>query len=404
VLLAPLVFDSSLSATLLSQFGIAVIACLSYNLLLGQGGMLSFGHAVYTGLGAYLAIHTLGAMNRGVLLLPVSCIPLVGGLAGLASAGVLGYLATRKSGTVFAMITLGLAELVAAVALMFPAVFGGEAGVSANRVTGAPVLGIDFASGRQMAYLVAAYTLVSVGALYAFTATPLGRMLNAVRDNPQRAAFIGYDPQRVRHIAFAISGFFAGVAGGLAALAFEFVGPEALGAARSGTYLVFTVLGGTTFFFGPVVGAALMVLSQALLSELTRAWLLYLGLAFLFTVLLVPGGLAGLLVQLRRVLQGPWPLLLPVLPGMLLGGLLAGAGAAAVVEMVYHRQLEVALGPQLVFLGLQLDVTQPASWAGAGAALLVGLALIASARPAALRRWAQVRQTLAQAGTDGERR
>jgi len=404
VLLAPLVFDSSLSATLLSQFGIAVIACLSYNLLLGQGGMLSFGHAVYTGLGAYLAIHTLGAMNRGVLLLPVSCIPLVGGLAGLASAGVLGYLATRKSGTVFAMITLGLAELVAAVALMFPAVFGGEAGVSANRVTGAPVLGIDFASGRQMAYLVAAYTLVSVGALYAFTATPLGRMLNAVRDNPQRAAFIGYDPQRVRHIAFAISGFFAGVAGGLAALAFEFVGPEALGAARSGTYLVFTVLGGTTFFFGPVVGAALMVLSQALLSELTRAWLLYLGLAFLFTVLLVPGGLAGLLVQSRRVLQGPWPLLLPVLPGMLLGGLLAGAGAAAVVEMVYHRQLEVALGPQLVFLGLQLDVTQPASWAGAGAALLVGLALIASARPAALRRWAQVQQTLAQAGTDGERR
>nr|MBP6850986.1 branched-chain amino acid ABC transporter permease [Rhodoferax sp.] len=264
VLVAPLVWDSGLSLTLLSQMGIATIACLSYNLLLGQGGMLSFGHAVYTGLGAYLAIHALAAMNRAALWLPVSTLPLVGGVAGLAAAAVLGFLATRKSGTVFAMITLGLAELVAAVALMFPAVFGGEAGISANRVTGPAWAGIDFASGLQVYYLIAAYTLVSVAALYAFTATPLGRMLNAVRDNPQRAAFIGYDPQRVRHLAFAISGFFAGVAGGLAALAFEFVGPEALGAGRSGAYLLFTVLGGTGFFFGPIIGAVLMVLAQVL--------------------------------------------------------------------------------------------------------------------------------------------
>jgi branched-chain amino acid transport system permease protein len=378
VLVAPLVWDSGLSLTLLSQMGIATIACLSYNLLLGQGGMLSFGHAVYTGLGAYLAIHALAAMNRAALWLPVSTLPLVGGVAGLAAAAVLGFLATRKSGTVFAMITLGLAELVAAVALMFPAVFGGEAGISANRVTGPAWAGIDFASGLQVYYLIAAYTLVSVAALYAFTATPLGRMLNAVRDNPQRAAFIGYDPQRVRHLAFAISGFFAGVAGGLAALAFEFVGPEALGAGRSGAYLLFTVLGGTGFFFGPIIGAVLMVLAQVLFSELTRAWWLYLGLAFLFTVLLAPAGLAGWLVQLRQTLRGPWRELLPPLPGVLAAWLLIGIGAAALLEMLYHRQLDTATGPALVFLGLPLDVSQASSWAGAGAVLAGGLVLLRS--------------------------
>jgi hypothetical protein len=115
------------------------------------------------------------------------------------------------------------------------------------------MLGLTFGPAIEVYYLIAAYTLASAGALFAFTRTPLGVLLNAVRDNPQRVAFIGYDPQRVRHLAFVVSGFFAGVAGGLAALVFEFVGPEALGAARSGSYLLFTVLGGTTFFFGPVI-------------------------------------------------------------------------------------------------------------------------------------------------------
>ena len=392
VALAPLVVDSGLSMNLMAQFGIAVVACLSYNLLLGQGGMLSFGHAVYTGLGAYLAIHALAAVNRGALTLPVAALPLVGGLAGLGAAAVLGFLATRKSGTVFAMITLGLGELVAAIALMFPAVFGGESGVSANRVTGAAVLGIDFASGRQLLYLVAAYALTSAAALYAFTATPLGRMLQAVRDNPQRAAFIGYDPQRVRHLAFAIAGFFAGVAGGLAALLFELVGPEALGPARSGAYLVFTMLGGTTFFAGPVLGAALMVLSQVLLSGWTRAWLLYLGLAFLLTVLLAPDGLAGLLARCAQAARGRWSRLLPLLPGTGLGLGLAGAGTAALLEMLYHRQLDAALGPVLVLAGVPLDVERPATWLAAAGTALAGLALLRVLRPAWRRRWEQVLQ------------
>jgi branched-chain amino acid transport system permease protein len=88
--------------------------------------------------------------------------------------------------------------------------------------------------------------------MYAFTRTPLGRMLNAVRDNPERVEFIGYNTQRVRYHAFMISGFFAGIAGGHVALLFEIVTAEVVGAARSGAYLLFTFLGGATFFFGPI--------------------------------------------------------------------------------------------------------------------------------------------------------
>ena len=140
----PLLFTSSLSVTILSQMGIAIIACLSYNMLLGQGGMLSFGHAVYTGLGSFVAIHALNSISNGSLLLPVSLIPLVGGIAGLGFAVLFGWVTTRKSGTTFAMITLGLGELVFAMSLMIPEFFGGEGGVSSNRVIGKPFFGITF--------------------------------------------------------------------------------------------------------------------------------------------------------------------------------------------------------------------------------------------------------------------
>ena len=123
----PLVFTSSLSHTMLSQMGIAIIVCLSYNMLLGQGGMLSFGHAVYSGFGSFLAIHTLNLVTKGTLSLPVSLIPIVGGIFGALFAVILGWVTTKKAATPFAMITMGVGELVWAMSLMFPEFFGGEA-------------------------------------------------------------------------------------------------------------------------------------------------------------------------------------------------------------------------------------------------------------------------------------
>ena len=387
----PLLFTSSLSVTILSQMGIAIIACLSYNMLLGQGGMLSFGHAVYTGLGSFVAIHALNSISNGSLLLPVSLIPLVGGIAGLGFAVLFGWVTTRKSGTTFAMITLGLGELVFAMSLMIPEFFGGEGGVSSNRVIGKPFFGITFGPPLQVYYLIAVYTFLAVAAMYAFTRTPLGRMLNAVRDNPERVEFVGYNTQRVRYHAFVISGFFAGIAGGLGSLLFEIVTAEVVGAARSGAYLLFTFLGGATFFFGPILGGILMVIAFVLLSEFTKAWLLYLGLIFMFMVMYAPGGIASLIMMNLRVaafgkLRTLWVSYLAL--GVTFLIVLLGAGA--MIEMIYHLQLDSGSGDAVRFLGVTLHARGLNSWFGSLFVLLTGFGLFEVTRRQFKLQWGEI--------------
>jgi len=396
LVVAPLIFTSPFSRSMLAQMGIAIVACLSYNMLLGQGGMLSFGHAVYTGLGTFVAVHAMNSISGG-LPIPISLIPLVGGLAGIFFAVILGYVTTKKAGTPFAMITLGLGELVFAMSLMIPEFFGGEAGVSANRVVGDPVMGITYGSAVQVYYLLAIYTFLCTLAMFAFTGTPLGRMLNAVRDNPERVEFIGYEMQRVRYLAFIIAGFFAGVAGGMYAMNFEIATAEVVGAGRSGAYLLFTFLGGATVFFGPIIGAILMVLAFVLLSEFTQAWLLYLGLIFLFMVMYAPGGIASLIMHNVRVARfGKLGRLWPSYIGLALSGLLMLAGAAALIEMIYHVQLDMSAGPEVHFLGLTLNVQSAMSWIGAIVVLGIGFALFAVARRRFMRLWGEVQTEIAQ--------
>ena len=388
---APLIFTSNLSGTMLAQMGIAIIACLSYNILLGQGGMLSFGHAVYTGLGSFVAIHVLNSITAGTSQIPVSLLPLVGGFAGIGFAILLGYVTTKKSGTPFAMITLGVAELVFAMSLMFSEFFGGEAGISGNRVAGPTVWGISYGPQIQIYYLIAIYTFICVALMYAFTQTPLGRILNAVRDNPERVEFIGYNTQRVRYFAFIIAGFFAGISGGLGALNFEIVTSEVVGAGRSGGYLLFTFVGGATFFFGPIIGGILMVLAFVLLSELTKAWLLYLGLLFLFMVMYAPGGIASLIMMNLRVaafgkLKQIWVSYL----GMFVTAFVALIGAGAMIEMVYHLQLNSALGDNLKFMGIVLNAKGVDSWFGSAFVMLTGLGLFEAIRRHFLIEWGDI--------------
>jgi len=391
LIFAPLIFTSNLSGTMLAQMGIAIIACLSYNILLGQGGMLSFGHAVYTGLGSFVAIHALNSITAGTSQIPVSLLPLVGGFAGIGFAILLGYVTTKKSGTPFAMITLGVAELVFAMSLMFSEFFGGEAGISGNRVAGPTVWGISYGPQIQIYYLIAIYTFFCVALMYAFTQTPLGRILNAVRDNPERVEFIGYNTQRVRYFAFIIAGFFAGISGGLGALNFEIVTSEVVGAGRSGGYLLFTFVGGATFFFGPIIGGILMVLAFVLLSELTKAWLLYLGLLFLFMVMYAPGGIASLIMMNLRVaafgkLKQIWVSYL----GLFVTAFVALIGAGAMIEMVYHLQLNSALGNNLKFMGIVLNAKGVDSWFGSVFIMLTGLGLFEAMRRHFLIEWGEI--------------
>jgi branched-chain amino acid transport system permease protein len=391
----PLFFSSSLASTILSQMGIAIIACLSYNMLLGQGGMLSFGHAVYTGLGAFLAIHALNSITDGSLPMPVALVPLVGGLSGMGFAALLGYVTTRKAGTTFAMITMGMGELVFAMSLMIPEFFGGEGGVSGNRVIGKGFMGINYGPPIQVYYLIATYTFFAVAAMYAFTRTPLGRMLNAVRDNPERVEFVGYNTQRIRYTAFIIAGFFAGISGGLGALNFEIVTAEVVGAARSGAYLLFTFLGGATFFFGPIIGAILMVLAFVLFSEFTKAWLLYLGLIFLFMVMYAPGGVASLIMMnLRVAMYGFLRRLWVSYLALGVTAIVTLLGAAAMIEMVYHLQLNSAMGSELRFMAMTLDAKGLNSWFGSIFVMLTGLGLFELCRRQFALEWGQIQEDI----------
>ena len=395
LIVAPLLFKSSLALTMLSQAGYLVIICLSYNILLGQGGMLSFGHAVYAGLGSFLAIHAMNLAASGRFYIPLSLIPLVGGLSGLFFAVLLGYVTTKKAGTTFAMITLGVGELVFAMSLMFPEFFGGEGGITTNRSYGKPVWGITFGPQIQVYYLIAVYCFLCTAAMFAFTRTPLGRILNAVRDNPERVEFIGYNTQRVRYYAFIIAGFFAGIGGGLAAINSEIVTAEVVSGLRSGSLLLFTFLGGATFFFGPIIGAGLLVLALILLSELSMAWLLYVGLIFLFMVMYAPGGIASLIMMNLRVAS--FGKLRQLWPGYLALAVTAFAtlmGAAAMVEMIYHQQLNAAVGPELKFMGLVLNATQSTTWLVTGIVFLVGLALFELTRRKFLTQWSRIQDEI----------
>jgi len=389
----PLVFRSGFAMSLFCQAGIVAIFALSYNMLLGQTGLLSFGHAVYYGLGALFTIHALNLAAAGWHL-PVTLMPLVGALAGLAFGVVLGYITTRRAGTTFAMISLGVGEMVAACSLMFPGFFGGEAGISANRTIGEPFLGITYGPQIQMYYLVAAWLLVATALMYALTRTPLGRMANAVRDNPQRAQFVGYDPQWVRFMMVALSGFFAGLAGGLAALNYEIVSAESLSAYTSGLVLLATYLGGIRVFAGPIAGAVAVTLMQTVLASFTTAWPFYFGLVFLATVLFVPGGIAGIVLVHKRL----WEARLvrraaPVYARMALPAALALSAGVLMVEMAYRA----SSGVSLKFAGWVIDTRSPGAWIAAVASFVIACLLCRWAWRGARPLWAEVSAVIGEA-------
>ncbi|MDC8756751.1 branched-chain amino acid ABC transporter permease [Janthinobacterium sp. hw3] len=386
---APLLFNKGGALSILCQMGTLMIFGLSYNMLLGQGGMLSFGHAVYSGLGAFCAIHAMNLAAGGPAI-PTSLIPLVGGAAGMFFGLLFGYVTTRKSGTTFAMITLGLVELVFAASLMFPAFFGGEGGVTTNRASGAAVLGISYGPQIQVYYLIAFWLFLSTAAMFAFTRTPLGRILNAVRDNPERVGFIGYDAQWVRYLTLILSAFFAGISGGLSAINFEIVSAENVSAARSGAILLFTFIGGIGFFVGPMLGAVVGVCFAVLLSDFSHAWQLYLGLFFIALVRYAPAGLASLLLMLLRLaaaggLGRVGPRLLGLL-AVVLAGLLGFVGG---VEMLYHLTLEAADGSVMPLFGFHPDTRAAWPWCVAGGLMLAAAFAYRRLQPGFAAAWSE---------------
>jgi branched-chain amino acid transport system permease protein len=352
----------------LAQTATMIVFALSYNLLLGETGLLSFGHAAYAGLGAFAAAHV---FNRSGMPLPL--LPLVGGGAGALAGVLFGFISTRRAGTAYAMITLGIGELVAASVWLVPGWFGGEGGMPIDRASGVPFFAWTFGPAREAYGLIAAWCVLACVAMFGFSRTPMARLANAVRDNPVRAAAIGVDPRRVRFTMSVVSAFFAGVAGVLGLINVELVSAEGVGLARSGSVLIATVIGGTSAFFGPVAGAALLTFFSVAVASVSSAWLMYLGLFFVWIVVAAPDGLAGLIGKRRapRV--------------MLFGSLAALAWMLAIViasELAYAMQFDNS-GDGLAHLaGFALDGRTWLPWSMALACAAVAALLTRVARTA----------------------
>jgi branched-chain amino acid transport system permease protein len=377
LVLLPHIFSSGAALTTFSLVGISIVFSLSYNILLGQTGMLSFGHAVYYGLGGFLVIHAINIIGANKWPIPLPLIPLIGGLTGLFFAALLGWVSTKRSGTAFAMISLGIAELIASSALILSTFFGGEVGVSANRTKLLKLFGFNFGPQIQIYYLVAAWTLIAVIAMYALTRTPLGRMCNAVRDNPERVQFVGYNPHVVRYLAFCFSGFFAGIAGALAAINFEIANSAYLGAEQSGTVLFATYIGGIGFFIGPIVGAIFVTILSLGLSDLTQVWQLYFGLIFIAVVLFAPGGITGLLMMHRPLLEaGTLPKVLPSYFEALIPTLAMIGGFVLATETIVHYTVNASEDSHIKAFGVGFDAASPSIWA-MSVVLMVGGYLVA---------------------------
>ena len=396
--LLPLVFRSGTALTMMSLMGISIVFALSYNMLLGQTGMLSFGHAVYFGIGAYFAVHCMNVVITGNLPVPLAVIPLVGGVGGLFFAMLFGWVSTKHSGTAFAMISLGLAELVGSSALILRSFFGGEEGVTTDRTRLLRLFGVNFGQQIEVYYLIAAWCFVCMFLMFRFTRTPLGRMCNAVRDNAERAQFVGYNPQMVRFLAFCVSGFFAGVAGGLAAVHFEIANSAYFSATQSGNVLLATFIGGRSYFVGPVMGAVLVSYLQVMLSDITEIWQLYFGLLFIVMVMFAPQGMAGLVMMhpplwaqrtLLKVLAA-YAVTLPPALAML-------TGIALGIEMTYRLTVKATEGAGMSFLTVPLAADRPLAWLSAGILVIGGFVLFRLTWPIVMSAWTNVESRKEQA-------
>jgi branched-chain amino acid transport system permease protein len=376
---------------LLTQMAMMSIFALSFNMLMGQTGLLSFGHAVFLGLPAYVTIHVMNAMSNGSLWIPEELLPLVGGLSGLLFAALFGYPVTKQRATAFAMITFGIGELVTAAAVMFNGFFGGEGGVTANRMLGTSLFGLSYAPPIQVYYLALAWTAVAVALMRLLTQTPLGRMANACRDNYERAQFVGYDPRRVRFLQFALAGFFAGIAGAIYAIVYEIVTYDSVSAVMSGNALFMSFIGGIGVFWGPILGTVLVILMQSWVSLISNSWPIYLGLLFIITVMYAPGGIAGLILMHRPLWQtGRLRALLGPYARIALATVVSISGLVALIELWSFITIGEHKGEALHLFGHTLDPTSAWPWAAGVALLLMGGVVAHRQARALAARWAVI--------------
>jgi len=354
---------SGFALSMFSQMGMMIIFALSFNMLMGQAGLLSFCHSVLFGFGGYSTVHFLDSAGAGNLPVPMELMPLLAGFSGLGLAIAVGYVASKQRSTAFAMITLGIVQLVTTAATMFHHFFGGEGGIKTDREIGISLFGLEYAKSIEVYYLIVAWMMIAAIAMYYHTGTPLGRMANACRDNHERAQFVGYDPRMVRFLQFALSGFFAGIGGGLFAITYEIVTFDAVAAPLAANALLMAYIGGATTFVGPVLGAVLITAMQSGVSLMSNSWLIYVGVLFIAMVTFAPAGLTGIVLAHAPIARAGMlrRLLVPYLR-MVVPALLVLLGFVGLVELSSFLTIGAAQGKQLALFGHSLAITSTTPW------------------------------------------
>ena len=284
----------SFQLRMVTEIIILSLFVMTWKMMLNEGGMFSFGHAVYFGVGAYTSV--LGWLHISGLSL-LSGI-LLGGLCSALLALVIGSMLVRMSGTYFSLLTLAFNQLVWAIVWKWRGVTGGDDGL--GRFPKPDFFGISMRDPVHFYFVALLIIGVCLLACWYFTKTPLGNACASIKSNEDRAKYIGINVNASKLIFFVILGFFAGVSGALFAQFQEFISTSTIDGVMSTNVLFMAYIGGLANFWGPLVGATIFVYLSEYLSSFTDRWELILGLIFIAIVLFAPQGITGILKGKRK--------------------------------------------------------------------------------------------------------
>jgi len=267
---------------------------MGFNLLFGYMGLLSFGHAAFLGIGSYLT-----GISIVHYALPWGTAILVGVIGAAIGGLIMGFLAIRTRGIYFSMVTLALGQIVFYCFYKAESLTGGENGLRGVRVDSFNILGmpVDFLNPLVKYYIILFFVVIAIWLISRILSSPLGAVMEAIRENEKRAAACGFDVARTKLLVFVLSAAICGLAGSLRALHLSIVPIDSLHYLQSGQAVMMSILGGMGTFFGPFVGAAVMLYLEDVVTTFTKHWMAVIGLIFMFFVLFFPKGIWGTILS-----------------------------------------------------------------------------------------------------------
>ena len=271
---------------------------MGFNLLFGYMGLLSFGHAAFLGIGSYLT--GIGIVHYG---LPWGA-AILAGIVGAAVGGlIMGFLAIRTRGIYFSMVTLALGQIVYYIFYKAESFTGGENGLRGVRVDPFNIFGmpVDFLNPMVKYYIILFFVVIAIWLISRILNSPLGAVMEAIRENEKRAAACGFDVAKTKLLVFVLSAGICGLAGSLRALHLSIVPIDSLHYLQSGQAVMMSILGGMGTFFGPFIGAAVMLYLEDVVTTFTKHWMAVVGLVFMFFVLCFPKGIWGTILSKLQI-------------------------------------------------------------------------------------------------------